>query len=396
MRGTGRQASEGAGRVAWRLALTFAAPLCKNPPREYPLTYPTTDGENAPTPPTPTYSLFDSTSVGLATLLGSPIAGTTLMAVNYHRLGKGGKGAAAVAIGLVATVMAILFGNKVPYTFSTVVAIGLLLMTRSCAQVLQGPAVTDHVSQGGKLGSRWAAAGIGVAVLVALVAVTGAGMTFVKWELAPADSGKVTIGTRDDVYYSRSVTEKEARGLGEKLKEIGYFTDRGVTVFLAKDSSGTVVSFAVKDGAWEQPEMVLAFEQIGGGVARLLGESPIKVRMINTNREVKKEMTAGEVISGTKDAIFFTGSATEADARALGPALVTAGYLLDNGANVTLSKGEGTVISLVVSDTAWEKPENIVPYENTIRQVASSVGGLPIKLRLLNASLATQREVTVQ
>ena len=113
-----------------------------------------------------------------------------------------------------------------------------------------------------------------MAVLVALVAVTGAGMTFVKWELAPADSGKVTIGTRDDVYYSRSVTEKEARGLGEKLKDIGYFTDRGVTVFLAKDSSGTVVSFAVKDGAWEQPEMVLAFEQIGGSVARLLGESP--------------------------------------------------------------------------------------------------------------------------
>jgi hypothetical protein len=142
--------------------------------------------------------------------------------------------------------------------------------------------------------------------------------------------------------------------------------------------------------------MVIAFEQIGGQVGRFFGDPTITVRMVNANRDVKREMTAGEVISGSKDAIFFTGSATPAEARALGQALVTAGYLIDNGANVTLSKGNETVISLVVDDRAFADPQNIVPYENTIRNVAASVGGLPIRLRLLNSSLITKSEAVVQ
>jgi hypothetical protein len=38
----------------------------------------------------PRYKLFDPTSVGLAAFLGSPIAGTALMGINYRRLGKPG------------------------------------------------------------------------------------------------------------------------------------------------------------------------------------------------------------------------------------------------------------------------------------------------------------------
>jgi hypothetical protein len=41
----------------------------------------------------PVYRLYDSTSVALATLLGSPVAGTRLMALNYRRLGKSGAAA---------------------------------------------------------------------------------------------------------------------------------------------------------------------------------------------------------------------------------------------------------------------------------------------------------------
>jgi hypothetical protein len=137
-------------------ALTFVPPLCKNPPMDNPFSSPWPGGEAAPPSPPPSYSLFDSVSVAIATLFGSPIAGTILMAVNYHRLGKGGKAVAAVAIGLAATILAGLFGYRIPTALSSIIAIGLLLLTKSCAVALQGPAVTQHVSQGGKLGSRWA------------------------------------------------------------------------------------------------------------------------------------------------------------------------------------------------------------------------------------------------
>ncbi len=358
-----------------------------------PTSFPWPGGEVAPPSQTPAYTLFDSVSVALATLLGTPIAGTILMAVNYRRLQEGGKAAAAVAIGVVATILAIVFGNMIPTTFSTIVAVGLLLTTRSCAQSLQGPAVTQHVSQGGTLGSRWAAAGVGIAVLAVLfcaVFVVLTGRQFMN------QGAKVTVGAHDEVFYSGSATEAEAKLVGDKLKSIGYFKDRGVTVFVSKDQGGPVISFTVKDGSWNKPDMINAFEEIGSEMAPLLGADTIKVRMVNASREVKMELNAGEVMIGTKDEIFFSGNATPADARALGQALIAAGYFVDNGAVVLLAKGGSTVISLVVNADAWEKPKNIVPYENTIRKVASSVGGLPIKLRLLNDGLVSKEEVTVQ
>jgi hypothetical protein len=261
-------------------------------------------------------------------LLGSPIAGTTIMAVNYLRSRSGGKGFVGIVIGIAVTILAALFGNKLPTYLSLTIAIGLLLLIKSVAQILQGPAMADHVTRGGKVGWRRAAAGIGVACLIVIFGVVFG--YFPVQQFTRGDS-KVTIGTQDAVFYSGSATRDDATALGQKLKEMGCFTDRGVTVFLKKGRGRPIVSFAVRDGAWDQPEMLLAFEQIGGQVARFLAEPMIAVRMVNTDRDVKKEMTAGEVISGSKDGISFTGTATQAESRALGQVLVTAGYLVDNG-----------------------------------------------------------------
>ena len=45
-------------------------------------------GAAAATQPIPGHTLFDSTSVAIATFLGSPLAGTGLMALNYRRMGE--------------------------------------------------------------------------------------------------------------------------------------------------------------------------------------------------------------------------------------------------------------------------------------------------------------------
>lgn len=357
-----------------------------------PYTDPIPDGGAAPLSPAPAYTLFDSAAVTLATLLGSPVAGTILMGVNYRRLGKTALAVAAVAIGVAATILASLFGNKVPYTFSTIIAIGLLLMTRSCAQVLQGPAVAEHVSRGGKLGSRWAASGVGLAVLAVLASVIVVG---VLGRQGMEENQKVTFGAHDVVYYSGSATEAEANSVGQKLKDIGYFTDRGANVFLSKDKGETVVSFVVKDGIWDNDNMVTSFEDVGGQVAPVLGASPLKVRMISSQREIKKQMTVGKVLMG-HDEIFYIGSATEAEAKALGQSLTTQGFLKDTGASVMLSKGDGTVLSFVAREGSWDNPASVAAFETIARQAAPSIGGLPLKLRLLNTSVETKKEMTIQ
>jgi hypothetical protein len=351
--------------------------------------------EGAPAPATqaPAYTLFDSMSVGLATLLGSPIAGALLMGVNYRRLGKGGQAVGAVAIAVVVTVLAVVFGNFIPVTFSTAIGIGLLLATKSLAQVLQGPDVTQHVSVGGKLGSRWTATGNGVAMLAV---VLGAIALFIYAQEVLSYGTKMTFGSKDAIYYSGSATAAEASIVGGKLKNIGYFSDHGVNVFLSRDKNGPVVSFVVKDGAWNKPDKVIAFEEIGANLAPLLHAAPLRVRMIDTSREIKEDLTAGKAIIGTKDEIYYFGSATEADARALGRALKTAGFFLDRGFSVFLSKGEGTVLSLVVREGIWDQPDSVTAYENLARQVAPAVGGLPITLRLINTELAIKKEIPLQ
>lgn len=107
-------------------------------------------------------------------------------------------------------------------------------------------------------------------------------------------------------------------------------------------------------------------------------------------------MTAGKAVIGTQDEVLYFGTATEADARALGESLVKIGYLRDHGSSVLLAKGEGTVISFIVKEGFWDKPDSLAAFENIARQAAPSVGGLPLKFRMVNAAVETKKEETLR
>jgi hypothetical protein len=100
---------------------------------------------------------------------------------------------------------------------------------------------------------------------------------------------------------------------------------------------------------------------------------------------------------GTKDQIVYSGTATQNDATALGNALKTAGYFQDTGVTVLLNKGtSGTTISFVVQDGAWNNAADVSAFETIVRGVASSVGGLPIDMRLVNTALVVEKDETIQ
>ena len=341
--------------------------------------------------PIPSYTLFDSTSVAIATLLGSPIAGTGLMALNYQRLGKKNAAITALAIGIAATGVAIAFGNHVPTYATTGIAVGLLVTTMNLARSLQGATVKQHVLRGGQLGSRWAAAGLG---LVLLVVILG-GAILVGYQLGGFGS-KVVIGTRDEVFYSGSATRPDALALGQALKDAGYFLDRGVTARISKGSEGTTVGFVVQDGMWDRAEIVSGYEEIGREIAPAIGGFPIQLRLMNSAEETKKQIIIGKVIVGTKDAIYYYGSATESEANALGQSLKSAGFFRDSGLSIFLSRGDdGPAIAFVVEDGAWDMPIRVAAFETLVRQCASTVGGLPIQLRFVTSSLELKKVETV-
>jgi DTW domain-containing protein YfiP len=127
-----------------------------------------------------------------------------------------------------------------------------------------------------------------------------------------------------------------------------------------------------------------------------VGGYPIQVRLINADREVKKELTVGRVVFGSKDEIFYLGSATTADANALGQKFKENGFFTDRGASVMLSKGDGvTTMSFVVADGTWDQADKVAAFETIARGCAGAVGGLPIKVRLTNSNVIVKKEVTV-
>jgi hypothetical protein len=347
--------------------------------------------DDAASPQTgPAYTLFDSTSVGLATFFGTPMAGAGLMALNYRRMGKRSGAIAAFVVGLAMTGLAILLGARISPGVSTAAGIGLLVATIRTAKALQGAAVDEHLRQRGQLGSRWTAIGLGVAVL----AIICGGVFLAAFVLQ--SGSKVVIGSRDAIYYSGSAKNEDGRSLGEALKKIGFLSDKGNTVLLSKGKDGTVVSFVVEEPAWTQPEMAFVFEEIVREVAPSVGGYPIKLRLLNSTRQAMKELTVGKVIIGTTDEVFYLGLATQSEAVALGQLLKSAGFFTDQGALVFLSKGDdGTAISFVVTDGMWDQPDHLAVFEDFIRQSAPSVGGLPIKLLLRDTTLQAKKIVTV-
>lgn len=246
---------------------------------------------------------------------------------------------------------------------------------------------------GMRAGRRFAsyslAFGIGIALLAAMLSRG-------PRESGDLKSSKVTIGTQDEIYYSHAATEEDAKALGQALRIAGFFVDRGNTVFLAKGARGTLVSFVLKDGVWDRPGAVSEFGEIGRRVAASVGGLPINVLLVNSAGAVRKKLAVGKAIIGARDEIYYVGSATNADAQVLGQALKAAGFFRDTGLSVELTKGEGTAISFVVSANTWERPEVVAGFEHLSRRVAAAIGWLPIKLRLLNTEMVTEREALVQ
>lgn len=203
----------------------------------------------------------------------------------------------------------------------------------------------------------------------------------------------VTIGTKDQVIYSGTATQADATALGNALKSDGYFQDRGVTVQIDKGSGGTTISFVVQDGVWTQTSTLSSFEEIVREVAPSVGGFPVQLQLDNTKMDVEATSTVGEVTFTGGDAVYYEGSATQAQAQSIGNQFVTMGFFKGNGANVFLTKhSDGTTLAFVVADGTWNNASLVTDFETIVRSVAPAAGGLPIDMRLLNTQLQVEKD----
>ena len=74
--------------------------------------------------------------------------------------------------------------------------------------------------------------------------------------------GSAIFAGEDTVYYLGTATAFEAQALGQSFKSLDFFQGKGADVFLSKHSDGTMLSFVVGDGVWNNPALVGDFEKI--------------------------------------------------------------------------------------------------------------------------------------
>ena len=210
--------------------------------------------------------------------------------------------------------------------------------------------VEQHVSQGGEQrGSKLTAAVIGLASLALIMG----------WSIFRP------VGAFARGLWSQSNHRGSRRGLllqlpprrrgswklvGDKLESIGYYTDKGSTPYSSqKDQGGSAVSFYVQKGDWDKPDAVLAIGQVGGKIARCW-EMPHQSAPDQYEARNKENLLSVKSSLEPKTRFATSVLPLERKPRPLGQALLTAGCLSDTGATVLLSKGDGTVISLVVNE----------------------------------------------
>lgn len=354
------------------------------------------------TPRGPEYRLFDSGAVATAAFICCPLAGAILIAINYGRLRKVGRGVLAVALGLIITVLNILIKwnwntssgslSRLKYDAFEILFLTIAwICTWQIAKEEQGDAVEEHTARGGQLGSRSTAFWVGIATLAALVVVVGA--------VAYAGQHRkiVVIGARDQVIYSGLATKTDATALGNALQRDHYFQDRGVSVLLNKGLGTTTISFGVQEGIWNQPGMLSLFEEVAREVAPTVGGLPIQVQLVDSSGDVEEISTVGEVRFGGSDGIYYEGSATKAQAQALGRRLESMGFFRGNGANVFFIRhDDGTTLAFVVVGEAWNNPGKVSAFEAIVRDVAPAAGGLPIDMQLLSTQIQVEKDELIQ
>lgn len=115
----------------------------------------------------PLYSLM---AVGLATFIGSPLAGAYVLAQNLKTLGRPAEVATvwaiAVAVLVLTMVCAMLLPDEVPALPFTIVQIAIMAWL---ANSRIGPDLLQYVEKGGVLYSNWRAAGIALLFTLALI-----------------------------------------------------------------------------------------------------------------------------------------------------------------------------------------------------------------------------------
>ena len=109
------------------------------------------------------------------------------------------------------------------------------------------------------------------------------------------------------------------------------------------------------------------------------------------------EPSMGTHVAFGEDEIYYSGDATESDARVLASALREAEFFGTGGASVALKKESGQfTVSFVLVDDAWHEAETVDALKLMMRDAGSDALTLPLTMQLCDEYFEIKKTVTVE
>lgn len=185
---------------------------------------------------TPAY--FDPESVGMASFLATPLAGAILHASNHWMLGAHASAALSVVLGAFATAVLFLLGSVLPQSLAAATLPLQLIVVFTMRSIARGWVEDNGIdyavsNQQARFRQRTPVVLIGACVATLFVVLYAAGG--LRWSRVPQTPRHrvVSINSHSVVAYGSSVSETEARTLGDAFVRFGVFnneTNRSVTL----------------------------------------------------------------------------------------------------------------------------------------------------------------------
>lgn len=227
----------------------------------------------------------------LATFFGGPFGGSVAMALNYSRLGSPAASRLTWIIGLVASTVYFSAITVIPQSVldslpNFLFIIPQLVALYLAASYFQTEQIQEHERAGGAIASGWRSCGLGLLALPVSLAVFFGVLIFAY----PAP-GTLFQSENDELFYTGDATVEDAKRLAGVLKEAGYFGGDGVSVVLSESEGRQTVTFVVQDGAWNDNQLIDAFQQMGHIILDHDFDEPLTIELSNELMEVQKTLT---------------------------------------------------------------------------------------------------------
>lgn len=219
------------------------------------------------------------------------LAGTGIvLAINYRRWGRTAAAWCVAVIGIGLTVV-IIFGLEKVAGQAPNLCLGFfqIIFAYLIANALQGTRIRNHIRKGGQTASAWQGVGIGVLSTVVLVGFV-VGVEYVNESYSQPAERVIKFNKNDDIRYSGEATTDDARKLAKFLKEAEIFGGDGASVRLEATSGEYTVSFVLSDGAWNDPEIVAVYRDLGREMTESLFPPPLTVRLCDRMFEVRESV----------------------------------------------------------------------------------------------------------